>query len=682
MNNSTFNAKNAQVGLSDEAKTIIDNIHKQQMNEIKSLVKPEIEELYRKSSTYFRNQLAEFVYYRTYSRWLDEEGRRESWIETVDRYMNFMRSKLSNKLTNSEYEEVRNAILNQEVMPSMRLMQFAGKAVERTNVCAYNCSYIAPTQLADFAEIMYILMCGTGVGFSVERKFVEALPQIKKQTGKKLPTFVIPDSKEGWADALTAGLQAWYNGYDIEFDYSQIRPYGARLKTSGGRASGPEPLKSLLDFARSRILQNQGRRLSPIDVHDIVCKIGEIVVAGGVRRSALISLSDLDDTAMREAKVGRFWETAPYRAMANNSAVYEHKPTATEFLEEWLSLAKSGTGERGIFNRENLFKTLPGRRLRTLDESAIWNMGCNPCGEVMLQNKQFCNLTEVIARKDDTVDTLLSKIRIATLLGTYQATLTDFGYLSKEWKKNCETERLLGVSITGHYDCPVVRSAEVLQKLKAASIKFNKEYAKRFGINPATAITNVKPSGTVSQIVDSASGLHPRYAPYYIRRIRIAASDPLFKLMRDQGVPYHPEVGQSPENANTWVLEFPVKSPEGAICRNDITAIEQLEYWKTVKMYYSEHNPSVTIYVADDEWVEVGNWVYKNWDLVGGIAFLPKSNHVYQLAPYEEIDEATYNRLSADFPKIDFSLITVYEKDDATEQKQILACSGNGCEIN
>jgi ribonucleoside-diphosphate reductase alpha chain len=450
-----------------------------------------------------------------------------------------MKKKIGKLISDAEYKELREAILNQEVMPSMRLLQFAGPAVERTNVCAYNCSFIAPSKLSDFAEIMYISMCGTGVGFSVESKNIQALPQIKFQTGKKIQKFVIEDSKEGWADALTHGLRTWFDGNDVEFDYSKIRPEGARLKTMGGKASGPAPLIRLLDLVRRKVIAKQGRRLSNLDAHDIICSIGDCVVSGGVRRSALISLSDLDDAEIRDAKKGQFYLTEPQRSIANNSAVYMTIPSSVEFFDEWIALMKSGTGERGIFNRGGLAKTLPARRLKALD-GYIDSLGTNPCGEIILQSKQFCNLSEIVAREKDTEKTLLRKVKLATLLGTYQATLTDFPYLSKEWKEHCEKERLLGVSITGQWDCPAVRKSETLKKIKDEAIKANEMYAKRFKINPSTCITCVKPSGTVSQTVDCASGMHPRYSPYYIRRVRISATDSLFKMLKDQGFPYPP----------------------------------------------------------------------------------------------------------------------------------------------
>jgi ribonucleoside-diphosphate reductase alpha chain len=486
-------------------------------------------------------------------------------------------------------------------------------------------------------------------------------------------------------------MNIWAKGEDVDFDYSLLRPAGARLKTMGGKSSGPEPLKRLLTFTREKMLKRQGRRLRNIDIHDIICIIGDCVVSGGVRRSAMISLSDLDDTDIRDAKKGAFYINEPQRMLANNSAVYINKPTNTEFIEEWTALMKSGSGERGIFNRGSLAKTLPERRIKVLKENKgyfdpngqniIGPIGTNPCGEIILQSKQFCNLSEVVARSYDTEKTLMNKIRIATILGTYQASLTNFPYLSKEWSENCQKESLLGVSITGQWDSEVVRNPKVLARLKDEAIKINKEYSKKFGINPSTCITAVKPSGTLSQTVDCSSGMHPRHSPFYIRRIRISATDALFKMLKDQGVPYHPEVGQSKENAMTYVLEFPVKSPEGSIYRNDMTAIQQLEHWKMVKLNYTEHNPSVTVSIGENEWIEVANWVYKNWDIVGGLSFLPRDNHVYQLAPYEEIDEKRYNELADKLKHIDYSKIITYEKSDELDVKKELACAGGVCEI-
>ncbi|MBP6925699.1 MAG: ribonucleoside-triphosphate reductase [Candidatus Pacebacteria bacterium] len=649
-----------------------------------------VKQLVAEGKQYFRNQLAELVYYRSYARWIDEENRRETWIETIDRYMDFMKENLGEALKPKEYAEIREAVLKQEVMPSMRLVQFAGKPARHTNVCAYNCSYIAPSSFQDFAEIIYISMCGTGVGFSVESKNIQALPQIKLQSGKKLPTHVIDDSKEGWADAFKIGMETWFRGEDIDFDYTQLRPAGARLKTMGGKSSGPQPLVELLNFTRERILRRQGRRLTNLDAHDIICKIGECVVAGGVRRSALISLSDLDDEQIRDAKKGQFWNTEPQRMLSNNSAVYETKPTMVEFMDEWSALMKSGSGERGIFNRGSLPKQLPQRRLDAWAKSHYFDTetgrviglaGTNPCGEIILKSKQFCNLSEVIARAEDTEETLMRKIRIATILGTYQSTLTKFEYLSKEWQENCEEERLLGVSITGQWDSPVARDPQVLEKLKKETIRINKLFAERFGINASTCITCVKPSGTVSQTVDCSSGMHPRHAPYYIRRVRISANDALFKMLKDQGVPYFPEVGQTAEDATTYVLEFPVKAPKGAIVKDDISALDQLAHWKIVKTHYTEHNPSVTVSVGEDEWLAVATWVYENWEMVGGLSFLPRSNHVYQLAPYETITKERYEEMAQRLGDIDFSKIVIYERDDETEVKKELACVSGVCEI-
>lgn len=632
------------------------------------------------SKKYFKNALAELVYYRTYSRWLPKKGRRETWVETIARFMDFMKENLKGKFSASEYGALKKALLNQEVVPSMRLIWASGPAARKTNVAAYNCSYISISDPKDFAEMMYISMCGTGVGFSVEKKSVEKLPQIKHQTGEKLPPYTVEDSKEGWADAFHAGLLAWMGGKDIEFDYSQVRPKGARLKTMGGRASGPEPLMDLMTFARSKVLQRQGGQLSTIEVHDIACKVGEIVVAGGVRRSAMISFSDLDDMEMRLAKQGQFWMKESQRSMANNSAIYETKPTSAEFLREWISLAESGTGERGIFNRGGISEQIPKRRMETFGDH-IDTSGLNPCGEIILRSKQFCNLSGIVIRPQDTEESLLRKIRLAAMLGTYQASLTRLPYISSKWKKNSEEEALLGVSLTGYYDNNLVRTDEVLRNMREAAVETNKKYAKRLKINVATAVTCVKPSGNSSQFLDTSSGMHPRYSKYYIRRVRINSTDPLLKMLKDQGVPCHPEVGQARESATTYVLEFPVKSPEGAITRHDVSALELLEEWKRLKVNYTEHNPSATIYVGTEEWVLVANWVYNHWDIVGGLSFLPKTDHIYQLAPYEEINKRTYEKLMREVKNINFSKLVYYEQDDRTTGAKEYACMAGNCDV-
>lgn len=642
---------------------------------------PNLQNLIADSKKYFRNSLSEFVYYRSYSRWMDDQMRRETWVETVDRYMDFMKENLGYKLTKEEYDEVRQAILEMKVMPSMRLMWSAGDAARKSNVCAYNCSFIAVSKLRDFGEIMYNSMCGSGVGFSVESESAQSLPQIKKQVKGPKVKHIVDDSKEGWANAFVLALNTWFDGQDIEMDYSQLRPAGARLKTMGGKSSGPDPLISLIEFTRAKVLSRQGKHLSNVDVHDIVCKVGEIVVSGGVRRTALISLSDLDDYEMRHAKDGQFYLLEPQRSLSNNSAAYTEKPTQAEFMEEWLSLMKSGSGERGIFNRGSLHKQMPARRWEVFEKD-VDTCGTNPCGEIVLKSKEFCNLSEVVAREDDTEKTLLEKARIAAILGTYQSTLTDFGYLSKKWKDNCEQERLLGVSITGQWDCKAVRNSETLRKMRDVAVKTNQEYAKRFKINQSTSVTCVKPSGTVSQLVDASSGTHPRHAKYYIRRIRISATDTLFKMMVDQGVPHHPEVGQTAQNATTYVVEFPIKAPDSPHYKDDISALEQLEYWKMLKENFTEHNPSVTISIGEDEWLEVAAWLYKHWDILGGLSFLPREKHVYRLAPYEEITKEKYDELSKLMPDIDFAKIIEYEKDDETKGANELACVSGVCSID
>lgn len=632
------------------------------------------------SKKYFKNSLAELVYYIHYSRWMDSEGRRETWIETIDRYMEFMQENIGNNLSEAEYANVRQAMLEQKIVPSMRLMWASGEAARKTNVTAYNCSYIAVEKIEDFGEIMYISMCGTGVGFSVEEKHTSQFPVVGVQTGEIVDDIIVEDSKEGWAIAFNEAAKVWFSGKNARIDYSRLRPAGARLRTMGGRSSGPEPLKQLMEFAKKKILSRQGQKLSTLDIHDICCKIGEIVVAGGVRRSAMISLSDLNDSLIRDAKQGQFWIDEPQRVLSNNSAVYNVKPSVTEFMDEWVSLAKSGTGERGIFNRGGLRTQLPERRWKVFHEY-LETSGTNPCGEIVLRSKQFCNLTSIVAREDDTLETLKEKIKWATVLGTYQSTLTDFKFLSPEWKKNCEEERLLGVSITGVWDNEVVRDPEVLRKLRDYAVEVNAEYAKKFGINASTCITCVKPSGNSSQLLDTASGLHTRHAPYYIRRVRISALDPLFLMMKEQGYPYKPEVGQEVGTATTYVLEFPVKSPEGAKTKDELTAIEQLEVWKMFKENFTEHNPSVTISVGDNEWLKTADWVYENWDVIGGLSFLPRNDAVYELAPYEEITKEQYEKMNASLPQIDFARILDFEREDETQGAKELACIGDKCEI-
>lgn len=667
-------------GFTETAKKYI--LYRNKRSELRASFGPvpeSVQKAVEESSKYFSSPYSEFIFYQFYSRWIPELGRRETWIETVGRFMDYMKENMGNKLSLKEYEEVRQAILNQEICPSMRLLWSAGKACRQSNVWAYNCSYIAPTCPQDLGEIMYISMCGAGLGFAVEWENVQQFPQIKKQIRERPLLHVVHDSKEGWANAFVLGLQAWFDGRDVKFDYSMIRPAGARLETAGGKASGPQPLMDLMEFAKRKILSKQGRRLSNLDMHDIICQIGMIVVAGGVRRSALISLSELEDTEMRDAKKGQFYLTEGQRSMANNSAVYNSRPSAEEFLDEWTSLVKSRSGERGIFNRGGLEKQLPARRWEAIkDERQI---GLNPCGEIYLRSKQFCNLTSIVIRPKDTVATLKKKIELATLLGTYQSSLTNFGYLSKKWKENCEAERLLGVSLTGYYDNPIIRDDQVLDMLRSHSIEVNKKYAKRFGVNPSTAITCVKPHGNSGQLLGVGSGMHPWYAPYFIRRVRISHTDTLLQMAKDQGVPCLPEVGQSATSATTFVLEFPVKAPEGAIFKDEVSALDLLKEWKRLKEHFVEHNPSATIYVGPDEWLAVGNFVYENWDFIGGLSFLPRSEHVYQLAPYEAITKEEYEKRSKAIGKIDFSKLFRYEVTDNTTGAKEFACVSGVCEI-
>jgi ribonucleoside-diphosphate reductase alpha chain len=650
----------------------------------------ESKKVFDESSNYFVSSYEEFIFYRTYSKWQDTLGRRETWIETVDRFMTYMKKNLGDKMSAKDFSETKEAILKQEVCPSMRLLWSAGEACEKTNVWAYNCSYVAPSAWQDLGEIMYILMCGAGLGFSVESETVQKFPQIRRQTGKKFATHTVEDSKEGWADAYVLGCKTWADGYDVDFDFSKVRPSGSRLKTAGGRASGPQPLIDLINFTKKKILARQAKRLTNLDLHDIICQIGLIVVAGGVRRSALISLSDIDDESMRKSKQGQFWIDNGQRSMANNSAVYSQKPSASEFLNEWIELIKSGTGERGIFNRGGLMTQLPKRRIDNWkkaeiidDQNVIVGLpGSNPCGEITLRSKQFCNLTSIVVRPRNTVEDLKRKVRLSTILGTYQATLTHFGYLSKEWKDNCEEEALLGVSITGYYDNKTIRNDKVLSDLREEAIKVNKEYAKKFDINSSTCITTIKPHGNSGQLFYVGSGMHPWFAKYYIRRVRISTNDPLYELIKDQGVPFKAEVGYSTANSTVAVVEFPVKAPEGAVTRDQVSAIDLLNEWKRLKINYIEHNPSVTIYVGDDEWIKVANFIYENWDIVGGLSFLPRSEHVYQLAPYEEISKEEYEKRMKEIKHIDFSKLIYYEQEDNTVGAKEFACVSGVCSID
>jgi len=634
----------------------------------------------------------DFIHLSRYSRWLENENRRETWEETVDRYFNFFEKHLKdnhNYVEDKEVvEELRAAVLNLEVMPSMRALMTAGTALERENVAGYNCSFVAMNNLKSFDEILYVLMCGTGVGFSVERDFVNKLPTLAEEFSESHTTIVVQDSKLGWAKAYRELVSLLVNGQVPKWDLSKVRPAGARLKTFGGRASGPEPLEDLFRFTVDSFSKAAGRKLNSIEVHDIVCKIAEIVVVGGVRRSALISLSSLTDERMRDAKTGQWWDANPQRALANNSVAYKERPEIGTFMDEWVSLYKSKSGERGMFNRKAAVDQVASvQELRGDDHvgrNPNYEFGTNPCSEIILRDKEFCNLSEVVIRVDDDKESLMRKVRLASILGTWQSTLTNFKYLSSVWKKNCEEERLLGVSLTGIMDCPLTNGetlglAELLTDLRVEAVDVNKQFAEKIGINQSASVTCVKPSGTVSQLVDAASGIHARHSPYYIRTVRADIKDPLCKFMVDKGFPAEPCV-MKPDH--TMVFSFPIKSPDNATCRSDMTALEQLEMWRTYQNYWCEHKPSVTITVKEDEWMEVGSWVWKYFDQVSGISFLPHSDHSYRQAPYQDCDEETYINLLSEMPVgVDWSELASYEETDNTSGTQTFACSGDSCEV-
>lgn len=621
-----------------------------------------------------------FIAVSRYARWLDTEKRRETWEETVERYMaNVLGRYVGNGISYTEFLSIQQAIVDMEVMPSMRAMMSAGAALDRDNTAGYNCSYLPVDDPKSFDEAMFILLCGTGVGFSVERQYVQKLPEVPKLYDSET-TVVVKDSKEGWAKAYRQLIALLYSGEIPKWDVSRVRPAGAKLKTFGGRASGPGPLEDLFRFTVLKFKDAQGRKLSSLECHDIMCKIGEVVVVGGVRRSAMISLSNLSDDRMRHAKSGQWWEKNPQRALANNSVAYTEKPDMETFIREWSSLVESKSGERGVFSRPASIAQAAKNGRRKTD----YEFGTNPCSEIILRPYQFCNLTEVVVRFNDTVEDLERKVRLATILGTIQSTLTHFPYLRKVWKDNTEEERLLGVSLTGIMDNPIMTMKNVgldktLEHLKQVAVETNKEFAKSLGINPSTAITCVKPSGTVSQLVDSASGIHARHSEYYIRTVRGDNKDPLTEFMKAQGIPNEPDVMKP---LNTTVFSFPMKSPKGCVTRNDMTALEQLETWMVYQKHWCEHKPSITVTVRDQEWMEVGAWVYKHFDEVSGVSFLPHSDHTYQQAPYQECSEREYEELISIMPKsIDWSNLVNYEKEDGTKSSQTFACTGDVCEI-
>ncbi|MDB4006657.1 ribonucleoside-triphosphate reductase [Gammaproteobacteria bacterium] len=617
-----------------------------------------------------------FIHTSRYARWLEDAGRRESWSETVSRYINNVVAHHVDPDTKSEIEE---SILNLEVMPSMRAMMTSGPALERDNTAGYNCSYLTVDDPKSFDEAMFILLCGTGVGFSVERQFISKLPEVPELFYSET-TVVVKDSKEGWAKAFRQVLALLWAGEIPQWDISRVRPAGARLKTFGGRASGPSPLVDLFNFSITIFKNAQGRKLSSIECHDLMCKIGEVVVVGGVRRSAMISLSNLSDDRMRHAKSGAWWDNNPHRALANNSVSYTEKPDSVSFMREWMALVESGSGERGIFNREASKKQAAkyGRR------DSEWEFGTNPCSEIILRPYQFCNLTEVVVRATDTIESLERKVRCATILGTIQSTYTKFPYLRKVWQRNTEEERLLGVSLTGIMDNPLMTTTnkgleKTLETLRKLSVSTNHLWSARLGIPASTAITCVKPSGTVSQLVDSASGIHARHSKYYIRTVRGDNKDPLTEFMKDQGVPSEPDV-MKPDA--TTVFSFPVKSPDNAVVTSDLSAIEQLETWLMYQRHWCEHKPSITVNVKKDEWFAVGAFVYEHFDEMSGVSFLPYNEHTYQQAPYQEVGKHDYKTLLSLMPKaIDWSKLSVYEEEDNTAGSQTMACSGDVCEI-
>jgi len=628
------------------------------------------------NSNYLPTDYQTFIATSRYARWLDDEGRRETWGETVERYLQNIAKKW---LKPVDLDEMRDAILSLEVMPSMRSMMTAGKAADRDNTCMYNCSYLPVDDPKSFDEAMFILLCGTGVGFSVERQFITKLPDVPSLFESET-TVVIKDSKEGWAKGLRQVLALLWAGEIPKWDVSKVRPAGARLKTFGGRASGPAPLIDLFNFAVTTFRQAEGRKLSSLECHDLMCKIGEVVVVGGVRRSAMISLSNLSDDRMRHAKSGNWWENAGHRALANNSVSYTEKPDSMAFMREWTALMESGSGERGIFNREASVKQASknGRR------ETCYEFGTNPCSEIILRPNQFCNLTEVVIRANDSLEDLARKVRLATVLGTIQSTYTHFPYLRKVWNTNTEAERLLGVSLTGVMDNKLMTLenkglSETLEHLKNVAISTNAEWADRLGIPHSTAITCNKPSGTVSQLVDSSSGIHARHSPYYIRTVRGDNKDPLTQFMIDQGIPSEPDV-MKPDA--TTVFSFPMQSPLGAVHTADMTAIQQLEMWLVYQRHWCEHKPSVTINVKADEWLEVGAFVFKHFDEMSGVSFLPFNEHTYQQAPYQECTKENFYDMVDKSPiKIDWTKLSTYEQTDNTSGMQTMACTGDVCEM-
>ena len=636
-------------------------------------------------NNYLPTSYQEFIHLSRYSRWLHDKKRRETWGETVGRYFNFFKEHLEElhqyKLSDKLRKELEEAVLTTQVMPSMRCLMTAGEALKRENIAGYNCSYIAVDRVGAFDEILYVLMNGTGVGFSVERQYVNELPPVADEFHHTDTTISVADSKLGWAKGLKELVGMLYIGQIPRWDLSKVRPAGAPLKTFGGRASGPEPLENLFNFAVNIFKNAAGRKLSSLEAHDLVCKIAEVVVVGGVRRSALISLSNLSDDRMRHAKSGQWWNNDGQRALANNSACYTEKPDIGIFMDEWKALYESKSGERGIFNRASANQQAEKNGRRTIEG---FEFGTNPCSEIILRNREFCNLSEVVVRASDNRESLLEKVRLATILGTFQSTLVNFKYVSSAWRKNCEEERLLGVSLTGIMDCQYTNGKksglpELLDELRKEAVKTNEEFAKAIGINQSVAVTCVKPSGTVSQLVDAASGIHARHNPYYVRTVRGDKKDPLTKMMTDVGFPVEDD---QTNPSHTSVFSFPMKVDQKAVFRTDLSAIEQLELWLTYQNHWCEHKPSVTISVKENEWLEVGAWVYKHFDYMSGVSFLPFTDHTYKQAPYQDCSREEYEMLLGKMPKIvEWNKLSEYELTDMTIGAQELACAAGFCEI-
>ncbi len=638
-------------------------------------VPDEVKDAFDASDKYFPTQIQKFQFYDKYARFTYEHGRRETWVETVDRAIEYLKELSDFRLQPLTYQRLKHAILNMKIMPSMRLLAMAGPAARRNNISIYNCSYMPVDSIDSFVEAMIISMSGCGVGYSVEAEYIEKLPRIRRQKKEQPMQHVVEDSTEGWADAVRTGLEAWFKGKDVLFNYSLVRGAGTVLRIKGGRASGPEPLRVLLEFARTKILARQGSTLRPLDAHDIMCAVGAAAVSGGVRRTAMIALFDYDDHEMLHCKDGDFWKKNNQRWNANNSSVWpDRNLSQAEIANFILGMVNSERGEPGIFNRKAATNTRPKRR-------KMARFGTNPCGEIILRPFQFCNLSVAVAREDDTIEDLKEKVELAAILGTIQSKATHFPGLRKEWRQNSEEERLLGVDINGQLDCPAAQDPENMKIMQQVVVETNQKVSKILGINASAATTCVKPSGNSSQLLNCSPGLHSRWAPYYVRNIRVGVHTPVYKVLQNAGVPMDPENGQTKENASTFVVHFPVKSPDSAITRGDRTALEQCEYWLQNKLNYTEHNPSVTITYKPDEVLDIIKWTWENQDKIGGMTFLPAFNASFDQMPYMEIDKKQYEELNKAFPDIDFSKIYRYEEEDSTTAAQELACLAGNCDV-